>query len=78
MPVPSNRTSPTFGGTKPEITPNSVVLPAPFGPMMPTISPFATEKLIEFSATTPPKRFVTPSISRKAIDWPQARARGAV
>jgi len=38
---------------------SSVVFPAPLGPMMPRISPFATEKVTPSSAATPPKRLVT-------------------
>jgi len=39
-----------------------VVLPAPFGPMRPQISPSATVALNSSSAVTPPKRMVTLSI----------------
>src|SRR5215207_6797842 len=41
-----------------------VVLPAPFGPIRPRISPRLMEKWTSLSATTPPKRSVTWSISR--------------
>ena len=43
MSTPSKRTVPRCGRTVPEITLNSVVLPAPLGPTSPTISPAATE-----------------------------------
>ena len=36
---PSNTTRPPSGATVPVMMPNSVVLPAPFGPMMPSASP---------------------------------------
>ncbi len=39
---PSNRTCPSLGVRKPEIIPNRVVLPAPFGPMSPVIEPAGT------------------------------------
>src|SRR6478609_4012307 len=40
-----------------------VVLPAPFGPMRPRISPLLMWKLTSLRATTPPKRRVTSSTS---------------
>ena len=39
-----NRMRPALGGNTPAIMLNSVVLPAPFGPRMPTISPCSTLK----------------------------------
>ncbi|CAH1682905.1 hypothetical protein CHELA17_63250 [Chelatococcus asaccharovorans] len=42
----------------------SVVFPAPFGPMIPKISPLPTSKLTSFSATIPPKRTVRPLTRR--------------
>ena len=38
--APSNSTRPASAATVPVMMPNSVVLPAPFGPMMPSASPF--------------------------------------
>ncbi len=43
MSLPSKRMRPAFGRRLPVIRLNSVVLPAPFGPMMPSASPRATE-----------------------------------
>src|SRR6516165_5472511 len=43
---------------------NSVVLPAPFGPISPQMAPQATSKLTFSSAVTPPKRIETPSTAR--------------
>src|SRR6266536_1007810 len=43
------------------MTLKSVVLPAPFGPMMPTRSPSPTSKLTSRTAVRPPKRLVTRS-----------------
>ena len=45
---------------------NSVVLPAPFGPISPQMAPLATSKLTSSSAVTPPKRIVTPSTASSA------------
>src|SRR3954467_10243926 len=42
-----------------------VVLPAPFGPIRPKISPLRRLKLTSLSATTPPKRSVTLSTSSR-------------
>jgi hypothetical protein len=41
------------------ITLNAVVLPAPFGPIRPTVSPGSTSNETPSSATMPPKRRVT-------------------
>jgi hypothetical protein len=43
---------------------NSVVLPAPFGPMSPQISPAANDTLTSDRALTPPKAMVTACASR--------------
>ena len=45
-------------GRKPEMTLNSVVLPAPFGPMMAVMRPAETVKLTSSMATRPSKRRV--------------------
>ena len=50
-------TVPSSGGRKPLSKLNSVVLPAPFGPMMPRISPSPTVKLAWATARKPPKDF---------------------
>ena len=49
---------------KPVITLNAVVLPAPFGPIRPTISPSWTSKFRSAMATRPPKCTATCSIDR--------------
>src|SRR5205823_1722842 len=49
------------------MTLNAVVLPAPFGPISPTISPSRASNETRSSATTPPKRRVTFSTERSAI-----------
>src|SRR5688572_32263282 len=47
---------------------NRVVLPAPLGPMRPTISHSLTRTATSESACRPPKRMETPSTSRTATD----------
>ena len=54
MSCPSRRTRPASGGWKPVIRSNSVDLPAPLGPMMPTISPSFTSKTTLALAVSPP------------------------
>ena len=52
---------PSSAVSTPFSTLNSVVLPAPFGPMMPRISPSPTEKLTSLTARKPPKERDSPS-----------------
>src|SRR5258708_331558 len=54
--MPAIRTLPRSCLSVPEITLNSVVLPAPFGPTRPTISPSPTASETPSSARTPPNR----------------------
>src|SRR5215470_15215492 len=54
------------------MTLKSVVLPAPLGPMMPTISPGAARRETSRTAVSPPKRLVTASSS--SIGAPGAEA----
>ena len=56
---PSNRISPELGASVPLIRLISVVLPAPFGPITPRISPRCSIKLTSSTATRPAKRRVT-------------------
>src|SRR5262249_47653154 len=56
MSVPANTTRPASGRAVPLAMPNSVVLPAPFGPMMPSASPSASAMSISCAMTTAPKR----------------------
>src|SRR5215217_8117017 len=60
-------TRPLSGAKKPVITLHRVVLPAPFGPMIPTIS--HSEMATEMSrlACTPPNRMDTSTVSRTDI-----------
>src|ERR1700690_1677888 len=54
---------------------NSVVLPAPFGPTRPTLSPSPTSKLMSLTACTPPKDFATPCSDRSGDSAQGARCR---
>src|SRR5260370_23169935 len=56
---------PADGRSRPPIRLNSVVLPAPFGPMRATISPSATSKLTRWRTRRPPKLRATSVPSRK-------------
>ena len=47
------------GDRSPEMRPNRLVLPAPFGPTIPTVSPGPTANDRSSAMTTRPKRFVT-------------------
>src|SRR5947209_11760807 len=63
MPVTSSPNSsilPDVGGKSPEMTLNSVVLPAPFGPRIARRSPGTTSRSTSRTACSPPKRRPTP------------------
>ena len=62
--VPSSTTRPLVGVTKPEMMSSTVVLPAPLGPMRPTISPCRTRRSTPFTARTPPNDTLTSCSSR--------------
>src|SRR5580692_12441148 len=62
------RIKPECAATMPVTALISEVLPAPFGPMMPWISPALTESDTSVTAATPPKRTESALISRSAID----------
>ena len=49
------------------MTLNTVVLPAPFGPIRPAICPSSIASETSLSAVTPPKRTVTLSTERIGI-----------
>ncbi len=63
--VPSRWTSPWKGRTKPERTPNRVLLPAPLGPTRPTSSRGWTSTPTASTASSPPYRTVTPVQDRR-------------
>src|SRR5436190_9519157 len=64
--APSKRISPDPGSRSPAIRPNRLVLPAPFGPTIPTMSPGAMLSESPSATTTFPNLFVTRSSSSRA------------
>src|SRR5690349_8351748 len=72
---PRNRTRPSSGRRNPLMTSNSVVLPAPLGPMIPTISSSLTSIETSYNARIPPKLTETPSTSSMGFQ-PRGRGRG--
>src|SRR5260370_14120457 len=66
--VPSNRIAPAFGRYAPGIKLKSVVLPAPFGPISPTISPASTLKSTALTAARPPNERET--LLSLSSTWP--------
>src|SRR6185295_1225499 len=61
--MPSTVAVPASGRRKPVIIFIVVDLPAPLGPRKPRTSPLATLRLRSWTATTAPKRLVSPAIS---------------
>jgi hypothetical protein len=57
------RTEPDVGAYSPATTLKVVLLPDPFGPIRPRISPSASRKLTFETAAKPPKRLVRPLTS---------------
>src|SRR6516162_1324167 len=64
---PPNVTWPEPGDRSPDMRPNRLVLPAPFGPTIPTVSPAPTENDRSSAMTTRPNRFVTWSSSSNGL-----------
>ena len=62
--LPARTTRPSLGSRTPEMTSKSVVLPAPFGPMMPSTSPALASRLTPLNAAMPPNRTLIPSSER--------------
>src|SRR5215472_17029113 len=60
---PSKETEPASGDRSPEMRPNRLVLPAPFGPTIPTAYPALPVSDRSSAMTTRPNRFVTLSSS---------------
>ena len=77
--VAARRTSPCRrrASSMPSRQLKNVVLPAPFGPMSPTISPSSTSRLTSSSAVMPANVFVTPCALEQAHDAPPAGAAAA-
>src|SRR5262245_20416289 len=57
---------PAVGGRNPETTANSVVLPAPFGPIRAVMRPASAVNEALSTASSPPKRFDTLSTRRSS------------
>src|ERR1035441_8601607 len=64
---PAKEMPPASGDRSPEMRPNRLVLPAPFGPTIPTVSPAPTLNESCSAMTTRPNRFVTPSSSSSGL-----------
>src|SRR5262245_11373266 len=58
--LPSNRMEPALGGSVPDSTLKIVLLPEPFGPIRPRISPRSTLNDTSLTAVNPPKRLTNP------------------
>src|ERR1019366_6345340 len=56
---------PSLGRWKPEMMANSVVLPAPLGPINPVMQPASTVSEAAFTASKPPKRQDTRSTDNR-------------
>src|SRR5450756_265934 len=64
---PLNTTRPSSGRWTPVMRLNRVVLPAPFGPMMPSASPSFNCTLRSSITSTPPNDFLRPAVSRTTV-----------
>src|SRR5919204_4581506 len=72
MSCPANRIAPASGRSSPASCATSVVLPAPFGPMMASVSPASTSRSTAHVAMSAPKLLVNPRTS--SSDSPTGRA----
>ncbi len=61
--APSSRIAPSYSACTPAMIFISVLLPAPFSPTSPWISPSRSVKSTPWSASTPPKALPMPSSS---------------
>src|SRR5260370_1984286 len=64
---PAREMSPASGDRSPEMRPNRLVLPVPFGPTIPTVSQAPTLRESFSAMTTQPNRFVTWSSSSSGL-----------
>src|SRR5262249_12432959 len=67
MRSPAKAIEPLSGADMPAMMLNSVVLPAPLGPMTAKIEPCATRRLTLSTASRPRKRLLTASMDRRAV-----------
>src|SRR3954466_15160469 len=65
--TPSKRTDPAVAGSVPDSKLKIVLLPEPFGPIRPRISPRSTLNDTLLTAVKPPNRFVIPSTTSTAV-----------
>jgi len=68
MSSPLNTIRPLVGRITPVSELKNVDLPAPFGPMIPRISPRGTERLTLLTAARPPNRTVRASVVRSGVE----------
>ena len=67
--VPSNFIEPAVGANVPDSMLKIVLLPEPFGPIRPRISPCATLNDTLLTAVKPPNRFTKPSTSSTTVPY---------
>src|SRR4029079_7556730 len=73
IPAPSNKIVPPSGGYSPAMQLNVVLLPDPFGPIRPRISPSFTSNDTLLTARSAPKRLVRPVTLNIAMQKLSAR-----
>src|SRR5262244_4203995 len=76
MSSPSNTIEPRLGRRNPVNRLKQVVLPAPLGPIRPTISPLSTVRSTRLTAASPPKSRVSSRVSRRATKSGRRTGRG--
>src|ERR1700675_1964342 len=69
---------PASGRNSPASAATSVVLPAPFGPITAWISPGSTASPTSLAAIRPPKRLVSPAVSRSGSAMRRTRRAPAI
>src|SRR4051812_39333151 len=67
--APSNRIEPAVAGSVPDSRLKIVLLPEPFGPIRPRISPRSTLNETLLTAVKPPNRFISPSTTSTAAPF---------
>src|SRR4051795_2826399 len=67
--APSNRIDPAVGTSVPDSRLKIVLLPEPFGPIRPRISPRSTLNDTLLTAVKPPNRFISPSTTSTATPF---------
>src|SRR2546423_10573156 len=74
--APFHTIRPALGRMRPATRLRSVVLPEPFGPKMPTISPRSIENETSATAVRPPKRLVRLVIPSSGFRGPAEQPQG--